>query len=125
MFPDRLNGQLLNWVCPCQAGGPQASMVNLTYYPLTTAGLFWVFSPPLVPLLGLLYAWRQRQTAVGRYTLLVTALSLLVFVFYQFQEGRFMAGPATLLIVLASVWLAELAASLWRRHPRTDPVMVG
>lgn len=122
IFPDLLNGKLFSWVCPCQVGGPQASMPNLTFYPMLLAGMFWVFSPPLVPLLGLVYAWRHRREAIGRYTLLVTFLSLLVFSVYFYQGTRFMAGPATLLTVLASVWLAELAAQLWRRRPRADPV---
>ena len=79
------------------------------------AGVFWVFSPPLIPLLGLVYAWRRRRDAIGRYTLVVTASTLLLFEFYYYQGTRFMAGPATLLIVLASVWLAELGGQLWRR----------
>jgi hypothetical protein len=123
IFPDRLNGDLLNWVCPCQVGGPQATMANITFYPALLAGLFWVFSPPLIPLLGLLYAWRRRREAVGRYALVVTALSLLVFIVYDYQGTRFMAGPATVLTVLASVWLAELAARVWRAraHLRSAP----
>ncbi len=125
VFPDRLNSQLLDWTCPCQAGGPTAGMANLTFYPLLLAGAFWVFSPPLIPLLGLIYAWRRRRTPVGRYTLIVTALYLLIFCFYQFQEGRFMAGPATLLTVLASVWLAELARLLWRRRPHVNAMHAG
>jgi 4-amino-4-deoxy-L-arabinose transferase-like glycosyltransferase len=118
IFPDKLHGDLFNWVCPCQVGGPQASMTNLTFYPLLLASLFWVFSPPLVPLLGLVYAWRRRREAIGRYTLVVTALSLLLFVFYHFQGARFMAGPATLLIVLASVSLAQFGGRLWQRQAR-------
>jgi hypothetical protein len=114
VFPDLLSGKLLNWVCPCQIGGPQASMPNLTFYPTLLLGVFWVFSPPLVPLLGLVYAWRHRRDAIGRYTLIVTLLSLLVFGVYFYQGTRFMAGPATLLTVLASVWAAELAARGWR-----------
>jgi 4-amino-4-deoxy-L-arabinose transferase-like glycosyltransferase len=120
IFPDRLNGSLLNWVCPCQIGGPQASLPNLTFYPLLLAGVFWVFSPPLVPLLGLIYAWRRRRDAVGRYTLVVIVLSLLVFEVYHYQETRFMAGPATLLTVLASVWLAEFGGRLWRGQVQPD-----
>jgi hypothetical protein len=122
IFPDLLDGKLFSWVCPCQIGGPQASMPDLTFYPTLLTGLFWVFSPPLVPLLGLVYAWRHRREAIGRYTLIVTFLSLLVFGVYFYQGTRFMAGPATLLTVLASVWLAELAAQLWRRRSRADPV---
>jgi 4-amino-4-deoxy-L-arabinose transferase-like glycosyltransferase len=119
IFPDRLNGQLLNWICPCQVGGPQNSLPNLTFYPLLLAGAFWVFSPPIVPLLGLVYAWRRRRDAIGRYTLVVTTLTLLLFEIYYYQGTRFMAGPATLLIVMASVWLAELAGQLWRRVSST------
>ena len=115
IFPDRLNGQLLNWVCPCQVGGPQDSLPNLTFYPFLLTGAFWVFSPPVVPVLGLVYAWRRRRDAIGRYTLIVTALTLLLFEIYYYQGTRFMAGPATLLIVMASVWLAELAGKLGRR----------
>jgi 4-amino-4-deoxy-L-arabinose transferase-like glycosyltransferase len=118
IFPDRLNGQLLNWVCPCQVGGPQASLPNLTFYPLVLASAFWVFSPPLVPLLGLGYAWRIRRDPVGRYTLVVTVLTLLLFEVYEFQAARFLAGPATLLLVLACVWMAEFGERLWRRRPR-------
>jgi hypothetical protein len=123
IFPDLLDGKLLSWVCPCQVGGPQASMPNLTFYPTLLVGLFWVFSPPLVPLLGLVYAWRRRREAIGRYALLVTFLSLAIFGLYFYQGTRFMAGPATLLTVLASVWLAELATQLWRRWAHANPLV--
>jgi hypothetical protein len=97
-------------------------MSNLTFYPALLASLFWIFSPPLVPLLGLVYAWRHRRDAVGRYTLVVVALTFVVFLFYHYQGARFMAAPATLLVVLASVWLAERAEWLWalRKRPRGD-----
>jgi len=113
IFPDKLNGALFNWTCPCRVGGPQDSMSNLAFYPALLASLYWIYSPPLVPLLGLFYAWRRRREAIARYALLVTALTFVVFLFYHFQGARFMSGPATLLLVLASVWLAELAGRLW------------
>ena len=94
-------------------------MSNLAFYPSLLASLFWVYSPPLVPLMGLVYAWRRRREAIARYVLIVTALSLLIFLFYHYQGTRFIAGPATLLIVLASVWLAELGERLWQRRVRT------
>lgn len=115
IFPDKLNGGILGWKST-------AGISNLEFYPLLLVGAFWVFSPPFVPLLGLIYAWRQRRTPVGRYTLSVTVLYILVFCLYQFQEGRFLAGPATLLTVLASVWLAELATQQFRRlQSRVNP----
>jgi 4-amino-4-deoxy-L-arabinose transferase-like glycosyltransferase len=119
IFADRLNGHLLNFVCPCQIGGPQNSLSNLAFYPALLASLFWVFSPPLVPLLGLVYAWRRRREAIGRYTLVVVVLYFLIFLFYHYQGARFMAAPATLLVVLASVWLAGLVGAVWRRSTRT------
>jgi hypothetical protein len=117
ILPDRLDGALLDWVCPCDVGGPQASLPNLTLYPAILAGLFWIFSPPLVPLLGLLYAWRRRHDPVGRYALAVTGLTLLVFWFYVYQAPRFMAGAATVLTVLASVWLADSVSARRGRAP--------
>ncbi|HXP29066.1 MAG TPA: hypothetical protein VN804_04870, partial [Solirubrobacteraceae bacterium] len=119
IFPDRLNGSLLNFVCPCQTGGPQNSMSNLAFYPALLAGLFWVYAPPFVPLVGLAYAWRKRREAIGRYTLTVTLISLIVLVFYQFQGTRFVAGPATLLVVLASAYFAEILQWLSRLARRS------
>jgi 4-amino-4-deoxy-L-arabinose transferase-like glycosyltransferase len=116
IFADRLNGDLLDFVCPCRVGGAQAALPSLSFYPLLLVGAFWVYSPPFFPLLGLLYAWRRRRDPVGRYALALTALSLFVFVFYYYQGTRFMAGPATVLTVLASVWLAEFAGRLLRRR---------
>lgn len=118
IFPDRFNGELLSWVCPCGLGGPQASLPNLTFYPLVLAGLFWIFSPPLIPLLGLAYAWRIRRDAVGRYVLVVTVLTMFLFEVYQFQAARFLAGPATLLLVLAGVGIAEFSKQLWKQRAR-------
>jgi hypothetical protein len=124
IFSDRLHGALLNWTCPCQLGGPQASLPNLTFYPLQLVSVFWVFSPPFVPLFGLVYAWKRRREPVSRYALVVTILSLIVFELYKFQETRFIAGPTTILTVLASVWLAELTTRLWGQRPHVGPTSV-
>jgi hypothetical protein len=85
--------------------------------------MFWMYSPPFIPLLGLLYAWRHRRDAIGRYALLMTALTLALFDVYFYQAARFMAGPATILTVLAGVWLAEVAGKIWgsRRNWSTEP----
>jgi 4-amino-4-deoxy-L-arabinose transferase-like glycosyltransferase len=123
IFPDRLNGDLVSFVCPCQVGGPQASLPNLTFYPLVLTGIFWIFSPPLIPLLGVAYAWRTRRDPVGRYALLLVAANLALFEIYQFQAARFIAGPATVLLVLACVWLAQVCERVWRagRGARASP----
>ena len=117
IFPDRLNGELLNWTCPCRLGGPQASLPNLTFYPLQLADVSWVFSPPFVPLFGLLLRLAKATRAGRCYALIVTALTMVAYMFYWGRETRFIAGPTTVLTVLASVRLAELAARLWKRRP--------
>ena len=106
LLGDALGGLLLRWVCPCPDGGPQAALSNLFFYPAVLAGLFWIFVPPLLPLVGALYCWRHWREPAVRFTLLLTALSLLLFTFYFYQGARFMAAPATLLGVFASAQLA-------------------
>jgi 4-amino-4-deoxy-L-arabinose transferase-like glycosyltransferase len=118
IFPDRLEQ-----VCGCGVEGARSSLANLPFYPLVLAGVLWIFSPPLVPLAGLVYAWRRRREPVGRYALVLTGLSLVLFWCYRFQGARFVAGPATVLTVLAAVALAEHAGRAWPRafaSPRPD-----
>jgi hypothetical protein len=113
---DVLGGKLLESVCPCPLGGPQAAMSNLAYYPSIVLGLFWIFAPPLVSIVGLVYAWRHRGELVVRFGLLVIALNLVFFVFYFYQGARFMAAPATLLAVFASAevgkWIGRYPADV-------------
>lgn len=101
-----LGGLLLRWVCPCPDGGPQAALSNLFFYPSVLLGLFWIFVPPLLPVVGMLYCWEHRDTLTARFTFWLTALSLLLFTFYFYQGARFMAAPVTLLCVFASAKLA-------------------
>src|SRR4029450_9729258 len=65
---DVLGGLFLRWVCPCGEGGPQAAMSNLSFYPAVLLGLFWIFVPPLLPIIGLLYAWENRAAVSVRFT---------------------------------------------------------
>ena len=106
LVADVLNGQLLRWLCPCPFGGPQAAMSNLSFYPSVLLGLFWIFVPPLIPFIGLLYCWLRRREPAVRFAFWLTALSLLLFTFYFYQGARFMAAPATLLGVFAAAQLA-------------------
>ncbi len=107
LFPDRLNGQLMQWVCPCPPAGPQAALSNLWFYPATLFGVFWLFTPPLIPVIGLVYAWVHRKAPTARYALLLTALTVGVHVFYYSQEARFVAAPATLLGIFGAVAIAR------------------
>ncbi len=103
---DVLNGRLLQWTCPCPNGGPQAAMANLFFYPAVLVGLFWIYAPPLLPIIGLLHCWKRRHELTAKFTLWLTLLSLCLFTFYFYQGARFMAAPATLICVFCSVGLA-------------------
>ena len=60
VFPDVLNGRLLQSACPCPLGGPQAGLPNVWFYPAVLLGLFWVLAPPLATVPGLVWAVRRR-----------------------------------------------------------------
>ena len=107
IIPDALNGLLLQMYCPCPPGGPQSAMSNLGYYSSILAGLFWLFVPPLVPLIGARYMWEHRQTLPVRFAACVIGLSFLLFVFYNYQAARFMASAVTLLGVFAAARIAR------------------
>lgn len=107
LIADAVHGGLMQWVCPCPIGGAQAALPSILFYPSILLGLFWIYSPPLITLIGLAYIWKHRREATAKFTLWSTLFSLLLFTFYFYQGTRFMATPATLLCVFASVGLAQ------------------
>lgn len=125
---DRLGGALMQWVCPCIQGGPQATAPDVLLYPAILFGFFWTFSPPLIGLLGLAYLWRRRREPDAQFGLALIALSLAFYCAYFYQATRFMAPPATLLAVYGAVGIA-----IWTRaglarlrpyiHIPTSPTM--
>jgi len=114
---DALNGLLWQWVCPCSIGGPQAALPNILFYPAILLGTFWIFAPPFVTLLGLVYVWTERRETATKFTLWLTLMSLMLYTFYFHQGTRFMAAPATLLLIYAAVAGARCAE---RISPRTS-----
>jgi len=78
-----------------------------------------------VPLFGLLYAWRRRKEAVGRYALVLVAASLALYVPYLFQGTRFMSGAGAVLAVLGSVWLADFFKRLTVKCPNRGWLRLG
>lgn len=104
---DTLHGLLMQWVCPCPVGGPQATIPNILFYPTVLLGFFWTFAPPLVTVFGLLYLWKHRGELSSKFMTCVVGLSLLLFTFYFHQGTRFMAAPATLLLVSSAIYLAQ------------------
>src|SRR5207244_11394792 len=89
LFADALHGKLLRRVCPCPPGGAQAAFPSFLFYPLVLAGLFWVFSPPMVSVIGGVYLWRHRREPPAAFAswVIVSALALQLFFFYQ-EIGR-------------------------------------
>jgi hypothetical protein len=119
---DAVRGGLLSWlVCPCPPGGPQAALPNVYFYPALITGLFWVFTPPLVPWIGIRSAWIGRREVVGSFVLWLTILSMAFFTFYFYQATRFMAAPATALGILTSASLAGwISRGGWRSTSRLN-----
>jgi hypothetical protein len=105
---DALRGWLMDWVCPCRLGGPEAALPNLVYYPALLLGLFWVFAPPLASLPGVFEAWRRRNEAGAALTLWAVTLVVILHLVFFYQAARFLAPAATLLVVLSAACLARL-----------------
>jgi hypothetical protein len=105
---DLTNAWLLRWICPCEAGGPIAALPNAIIYPLILLGFFWMFAPPFVPAYGLWRAWRDRREQLrARFILWLIVLTVPLFTFYFYQGTRFMTAVSTLLVIYASVGLAQ------------------
>jgi hypothetical protein len=100
---DRFDGAVLRDLCSCPDLHPQGALPNLVFYPAVMFGLFWIFAPPLVGLLGLAYAWSRRREPAFSLILWLTLVGVLVQVFYFYQGARLIAVPATLLIVAGAV----------------------
>jgi hypothetical protein len=103
---DAIGGVLLYWLCPCPLGGPQGMLSNLAFYPAVLIGMFWLFVPPFVPLLGMLFGWQNRQAPAVRFGLWLILVHLALFLVYFYQATRFMAVPATVLGIFAAAKLA-------------------
>lgn len=120
LFRDRLDGTLATWACHgCGAVGPFHSFPNWLFYPLVLAGIFWIFTPPLLALVGLATAAATANTPVGRLVIATAVAQLLLFLPYFYQSARFLAPAALMLTVLSATTLAALGRQLvHRRKPR-------
>lgn len=123
MVGDALNGALLDWLCPCpDDGGPLTQMPNVLFYPVVMFGPFWVFAPPLIGVVGLVFALRHWREPDARYTLWLTLLTVAAMTVYVFQAARLVAAPAVLLTIYATEAAARFRWRSLRRRPRSpDP----
>ncbi len=115
VYPDRLNGSLLSWLCPCAVGGAMTKMANAAFYPVVAAGFFWVMTPPLTGIIGFVAMIRRRLTPTARYALITVVLNLILVAFYFYSAARFIAPAVSLLIVYASVEGSSFLSWLRRR----------
>jgi hypothetical protein len=118
---DRLDGRLMSWACPCPRDGPMAVVQNAVFYPAVVIGLFWMYTPPLLSLLGFAELWRGRRSPAARYAGTVIAGNVVLYTFYFHQAARFMAPVGALLIVYTAVGAVTLVLEPLRRRyrPRT------
>jgi hypothetical protein len=115
---DRLDGRLMSWACPCPRDGPMAVVHNVVFYPAVVLGLFWMYTPPLISLLGFAELFRRRKSPAARYAAAVIVTNVVLFTFYFHQAARFMAPVGALLIVFSSVGAVTLILSPLSRRLR-------
>jgi hypothetical protein len=108
LFPEPTAGHLIDSIGPVGLGGaPATGMQNIFFYPVVLLGLLWIYTPPLVTVIGLVYGWRHRAEPAVRYALLTIAGTVFVYFFYEYQAARLIAAPASLLLVLTAAGLAR------------------
>ena len=90
---DSLDGALLSWICPCPEDDPLVAFPGIHFYPLVLLGMFWIFTPPLATIPGLIEVWRRRRKPGPGFARL-TVLTVLFYLVYFYVAARFMAGPA-------------------------------
>lgn len=132
---DSLDGALLSWICPCPDDDPLIALPSIAFYPLVLLGLFWIFTPPLTTIPGLIEVWRRQREAGPGYAFWLTVLTILFYLIYFYQGARFVAGPATVLAIYSGVavsrWIERLGrlglptAVMDRDDASAQPVLVG
>lgn len=105
-LPDVFRGGLIQSLCGCRVGVPEAPLPNLLFYPAVLLGLFWAVTPPLATVPGLLYVWSHRRQAAPRFVLWLTILYLGFYAVYFYQAARFLVAPATVLGMYSAVAIA-------------------
>jgi hypothetical protein len=111
---DSLDGALVRWVCPCPDDDPLIAFPSIVFYPLVLLGVFWIFTPPLTTIPGLIEVCRRQREAGPGYAFWLTILTVLFYLIYFYQGARFLAGPATVLAIYSGVAVARWIERLGR-----------
>jgi len=90
---------------------------------------YWVFTLPLVGLVGFAEVWRRRREEIGRAALAVIVGNVAIFLPFYFQSPRFLAPAGMLLVAFAASGAVRFVAYWGERRrgsPRLRPmVLVG
>jgi len=116
--PDRLNGDLMDWTCPCTGPSPMGETGNAVFYPALLLGAYWVIAPPLIPLFGLWELARRRRERATWYAVAVIVAHLVLYLGYYYQGARLVAPAACLLLVYGCAGVANAGRALWSRARR-------
>jgi len=116
VYPDRLNGSLMNWACSsCEL--PERELTVFLWPPLTyvavLAGIFWILLPPFVVAFGFYWLWRTRHNPLSQLIGVVVVATFAMLSFYFYVGPRFMAPAASLLVVASSSGMVMVARS-WK-----------
>jgi hypothetical protein len=120
VYPDRTDGALFNWICPCLVGhrpmlvngGPMTKLANAAFYPSVLLSLFWVFAPPFTGAFGIWEMIRQRRSPAAIFGLVTLVLNLAIVLPYYLRAARFVAGPASIVLVYSAVCFGRLLTDL-------------
>jgi glucose/arabinose dehydrogenase len=119
IWGDNLDGWFESWVCGCTESWPLSPLPNLIFYPAVLLGLIWTYAPPLTTVPGIFYAIRHRHEPVVRVILPLVVVNLAFFAVSVVQARRYLAGTASLLVILSAVALARgIAAASTEGLPR-------
>lgn len=105
-----------SWVDRLSAVGPAPAtgLPNLLFYPAVLLGLVWIYTPPLVSVIGLVYGWRHRGDQAVRYIAWTAIGTVVFYLFYDYQAARMIAVSAAMLVVLTAAGMARGVAWLGR-----------
>lgn len=122
--PDLYGHEVLSWQVP-QLGLPaDLGLPSPLLYAAILAGAFWLFGPPLLPLVGMVEMWRRRWTTDGRVAAGVIVASVAAYLPYYHQGPRFMASAGFILVAFAAAGISAAGSekpSRERTHPAHPP----
>ncbi len=107
----------MRWTCPCDEFGPMGKASNLVFYPAVVLGLYWIYFPPLFPLLAVPELSRRRGTVAARFAALVVVGNVTMMLPYFYQAARFVAPAAVVVLPYASAAVARLLLLVARYRP--------